>query len=1036
MRRHIIIWRVVIIILYTGITQFLYSQSSFNVYNSWNFENETLGTYTDSEIAQDFNYTVLNSHNSASIVNDVINNTSTKVMRITHPANRVADGFEMNVNLSKDYNEIYLSFNWKFSNEFNSTQGGKLPGLGGLPDFGGYCPVSGDGFRAHNMFYQGGGLLSYHYDRTDYGYSDCPWALGIYYFNPIYFSNGTWYNITQRLVMNTFTNGVANGDGIKELWVDGRLIFQETNLKFMEDESETMKIDAFRLANFYGGDAEAYWPLYECYGYINNIKVYMPVDDPVTGHALHSGTQIIHTPDEISDKRVYYDSLLNTVGTLSNSEYGNTYSPCIDEAYLIDAGADNKVTFAWDYSLGSGDYLFIYDGNTTDSELMRVYCGPSAETNRTIASSGRYLFIRFSTDRFTGGAGWRGTISFSNLPSAPSNLIINSIASSSINLSWQDNSAIENGFEIERSDGTAGNFHQIATTSANVTTYADNLLQPQTSYYYRVRSFNSHGHSAYSNITMGTTSPIGNEPNPPSSLRITEIYCDSLELQWFNNSLDVSGIEIERSDSIPDNFNLIATLNPNSIFWMDRTVSEDSRYFYRLRAYNSHGYSIYSQVIDTITPPSTPRILLEAPTNLKFTSRTQKELSISWEDNSDNENSFLINRGIGPGFILSPYVKVPKNVTTFTDYNLPENTKYNYSVVAYFDEHSRSDPSNTIDVSTESASENKRVKNGLVAYYNFTLGQESSIINDYSAYGTPLDLKIESANSVEWTENNIFSIIEDAKVKSVSYAQKIISACKNSSEITVECWINTGAYAHELPANIISLEGISGTGFTLQCQNDVDENNLVFSLNLTTESTSNTGTPSIEIAKSCEAGLLQHIVFTRNVEGRVSFYSNGNIVDEDLRPLSFNNWSNDLSLFIGNDYYGNFPWHGKMYLLSIYNRALTSDEVKTNYFASPFSDPGFILNSDQYHLVISPNPSSEVISIKLENPNQKTEITEKYYLRLINQSGLIVEEILFVGDLTREEALINTSGVPSGLYSLILFNNHQLIDNQKLIVKH
>jgi len=49
----------------------------------------------------------------------------------------------MNVDLEADYDELYLSYNWKFSNEFNSTNGGKLPGLGGLPDFGPVQPVSG-----------------------------------------------------------------------------------------------------------------------------------------------------------------------------------------------------------------------------------------------------------------------------------------------------------------------------------------------------------------------------------------------------------------------------------------------------------------------------------------------------------------------------------------------------------------------------------------------------------------------------------------------------------------------------------------------------------------------------------------------------------------------------------------------------------------------------------------------------------------------------------------------------------------------------
>jgi hypothetical protein len=404
----------------TGISMMLFfnafnssktSGQDFTVYKSWNFENEAVDVYTDAEIREDFNYTMLYSHNSASIVYDTINGIKTKAMRITHPAGVVNNGFEMNVDLGTDNTELYLSYNWKFSKEFNSTAGGKLPGLGGLPDFGTYCPESGDGFRAHNMFKQGGRLISYHYDRTDHGYSECPWAVEE---DSIFINNGCWYNITQRLVLNSFTNGIANADGIKEVWLDGKILFQETNLKFMENEDSSMQIDAFRLSNFYGGDGLEYKPVSECYGYIDNIKVYMPTNDSVIGHQLHYPYSILPTPNKITDRRVYYDQRITTEGSLHNSEYGSYYSSCIDEAYLIDAGAGNKVIFnITSGSITNHDYLFFYDGNTTDAHLIDVVAGYSSSMTGIRASKGRYMFVRFSTSKNElGTKGWTGTIDF------------------------------------------------------------------------------------------------------------------------------------------------------------------------------------------------------------------------------------------------------------------------------------------------------------------------------------------------------------------------------------------------------------------------------------------------------------------------------------------------------------------------------------------------------------------------------------------------------------------------------------------------
>jgi len=69
------------------ISTHVFSQN-FRVYKSWDFESESIGDYTDAELAQDFNITSLYSHSSADIVNDMINNIPTKVMRITHEAQK------------------------------------------------------------------------------------------------------------------------------------------------------------------------------------------------------------------------------------------------------------------------------------------------------------------------------------------------------------------------------------------------------------------------------------------------------------------------------------------------------------------------------------------------------------------------------------------------------------------------------------------------------------------------------------------------------------------------------------------------------------------------------------------------------------------------------------------------------------------------------------------------------------------------------------------------------------------------------------
>jgi hypothetical protein len=64
-------------------------------------------------------------------------------------------------------------------------------------------------------------------------------------------------------------------------------------------------------------------------------------------------------------------------------------------------------------------------------------------------------------------------------------------------LAWDDHSGDEQGFKIERKTESEGTYHEISTVGPNTTTYTDTGLMKGTTYYYRVRAYNTSGHSAY-----------------------------------------------------------------------------------------------------------------------------------------------------------------------------------------------------------------------------------------------------------------------------------------------------------------------------------------------------------------------------------------------------------------------------------------------------------------------------------------------------------------------------------------------------------
>ncbi len=185
-------------------------------------------------------------------------------------------------------------------------------------------------------------------------------------------------------------------------------------------------------------------------------------------------------------------------------------------------------------------------------------------------------------------------------PVAPTDLVASAVACNRIDLSWQDNSNNEDGFKIERSlDGT--NFSPLATIGPNITSYSDTGLNENTTYWYRVKAYNDVGESGYSNVASDTTPPCGGQPPAaPSNLRIAYTGRSFLYLQWNDNSNNEDGFKIERSlDNV--SFTQIATVGANTTTCLNSGLSSKTKYYYRVRAYNSYGNSAYSNTASGTT---------------------------------------------------------------------------------------------------------------------------------------------------------------------------------------------------------------------------------------------------------------------------------------------------------------------------------------------------------------------------------------------------------------------------------------------------
>jgi len=225
------------------------------------------------------------------------------------------------------------------------------------------------------------------------------------------------------------------------------------------------------------------------------------------------------------------------------------------------------------------------------------------------------------------------------VPAPPSSASAVTASETQIDISWQDNSSYETGFEIYRSaDGETGTFVLLVTTGTNTVAHSDGSLLPARRYCYKIRARRVTGnnvfYSEFSNTACATTPPPSSPPAAASDVNVKPNDSHTIRVSWTDNATNEEGFRIDRSTDGGASWNLAGGAGANQWSLEDSGRQSEQQVWYRVMAFNAAGEAAPSNTAST-TPPA-------GPTNLTEQLVEAQTAELSWNDNSAVEDGYQV----------------------------------------------------------------------------------------------------------------------------------------------------------------------------------------------------------------------------------------------------------------------------------------------------------------------------------------------------------------------------------------------------------
>ena len=551
----------------------------------------------------------------------------------------------------------------------------------------------------------------------------------------------------------------------------------------------------------------------------------------------------------------------------------------------------NESGFRIDRKEGSGNY----------SEIGTVGANITNYADNSVTSSTAYTY-RIAAYNASTESEYSNTDDVTVGPAtvnAPTNLTAQSNNPGEVDLVWTDNSDNEDGFKVERSpvsNSAMYNQAQLTWTEiidlpAETESFTDTTPEEGGNYSYRVKAYNSATESDYSNeaavIVMVT--PI----TAPTNLSAVSNQPGEVELNWVDNADNEDGYKVERSENTSAQSVMntlytwveIASLPSGSTYYLDATPTEGTSYSFRIKAFNSLTESEYSN-IDSATVMPTP---VADPTTLTAVSNEPVKITLGWNDNSDNEDGFKVERKSGSSN-WSQIALLQQNVTAYEDSDVSGGGTYTYRVYA-FNALSQSDYSN--EASATAMVSSVAIPTNLIATSNI-LGSVDLSWTDNSDNEENFIIE-RKTDQTDWTEiilltqNSIaYTDIEVEQGTFYSYRIKAVNAVSQSGYSNIAT-VTVGILPILPPDNLMVVSNSPGTADLAWTDNSDNETNFRVERKLDGENWTEITILGENISAYFDSGLMQGTVYYYRVQAlndyTTSDYSTEGMVVIDIASI-------------------------------------------------------------------------------------------------------------------------------------------------------